>query len=82
MPQLNRRYPSGAAKRRKKGRKNKADEKCNVLLDRFGTSEPAEESTASSTQVVNSSYNCLVQGFPTCDTCTPRGIFPYLKGYI
>ena len=82
MPQLNRRDPSGAAKRRKKGRKNKADEKCNGLLDRFGTSEPAEESTASSTQVVNSSYNCLVQGFPTCDTCTPRGIFPYLKGYI
>jgi len=60
MPQFNRKYPSGAAKRRKK-----ADEKCKGLLDRFfvvtsGTSEPTEESASSSTQVVNSSYVCLV----------------------
>jgi len=60
LPHLNRKYPSGAAKRRKKEEKNKADEKCKGLLDRFGTSESTEESTASSTQVVNSSYNCLV----------------------
>ena len=43
-----------------KRKKNKADNKCKGLLDRFGTNEPAEESTASSTRVVNSSYNCLV----------------------
>jgi len=24
----------------------------------------------------------LNQGFPTCGTCTPRGTFAYLKGYI
>jgi len=65
MPQLNRKYPSGAAKRRKKERKIKTDEKCEGLLDRFvvvasGTSDPTEESAASSTQVVYSSYVCLV----------------------
>ena len=49
-----------SSKKKEKGRKNKADEKCKGLLDRFGTSETTEESTASSTQVVNSSYNCLM----------------------
>jgi len=39
MPQLDRKYPSGAAKR---------------------GGEPTEESAASSTQVVSSSYVCLV----------------------
>jgi len=60
IPQLNRKYPSGAPKKGKK-----ADEKCKGLLDRFvvvigGTGEPTEESAASSTEVVNSSYVCLV----------------------
>jgi len=35
MPQLNRNYPSGAAKRRKKEVRIKADEKCKGLLDRL-----------------------------------------------
>jgi len=43
IPQLNRKYPRGAAKRKKK----------------------AEDSAASSTEVVNSSYVCLVQLYPT-----------------
>jgi len=68
MLQLNRKYPSGAAKRRKKKGRIKA-KKCKGLLDRFvviaGTGELAEEGAASSTQVVNSSYVCLVQGFLT-----------------
>ena len=38
-----------------KGRKKKADEKCKGLLDRLGTSEPTEESTASCTRVASSS---------------------------
>jgi len=43
----------------------KVDEKCKGLLDRFvvvasGTGEPTEENAGSSTQVVNSSYVCLV----------------------
>jgi len=47
------------------GKSIKADEKCKGLLDRFvvaalGTNDPAEESAASSTQVVNSSYVCPV----------------------
>jgi len=58
MPQLNRKYQ---VKQQKEGKgKNKADKKCKGLLDRFGTNEPTEESTASSIRVVNSSYNCLV----------------------
>jgi len=65
MLQLNRKYPTGAAKRRKKQESIYADEKHKSLLDRFfvitsGTGEPTEESTASSTQVVDSSYVCLV----------------------
>jgi len=65
MPQLNRKYPSGAAKRRKKEESTKAEEKCEGLLDRFvvvtnRTGEPTEVSAASSTQVVNSSYVCLM----------------------
>jgi len=63
MPQLNRKYPSGAAKRRKKEESIKADEKWKGLLDRFvvagGSGEPKEENATSSTQVVNSSYVCL-----------------------
>jgi len=35
MLQLNRRYPSGTVKRRKKEANIKADEKCNGLLDSF-----------------------------------------------
>jgi len=35
MPQLNRQYPSGAAKRRIKEERIKADEKCKRLLDRI-----------------------------------------------
>ena len=35
--------------------KNKAYEKCKGLLERLGTSEPTEESTASSTRVASSS---------------------------
>jgi len=61
MPQVNRKYPSGAAK---EGKVRKTDEKCNGLLDRFvvvasATGEPTEESAASSTQVVNSNDVCL-----------------------
>jgi len=44
----------------KEGKRKKADEQCKGLLARFGTSEPTAESTASSTRVVNSSFNCLV----------------------
>jgi len=58
VSQLNRKYPSGAAKRRKKLESIKVNEKCKGLLDRFivasGTGEPTEETAASSTQVVNS----------------------------
>ena len=57
MPQLNRKYPSEAAKRRKK--EEQSWQKYKGLLDRFGTNEPTE-STASSIRVVNTSYNCLV----------------------
>jgi len=32
LPQLNRKYPSGAAKMKENGKKNKADEKCKGLL--------------------------------------------------
>jgi len=65
MPQLNRQYPSGAAKRTIKEERIKADEKCKRLLDRIvvvsgGTGEPTHESAASSNQVVNSSYICVV----------------------
>jgi len=35
MPQLYGKYPSGAAKRRKKEERIKANEKCKGLLDRF-----------------------------------------------
>jgi len=35
MPQLNRKYPSGAPKRRKKKGMIKAYEKCKGVLDRF-----------------------------------------------
>jgi len=65
MPQCNRKYPNGAAKTRKKWESINVDEKCKGLLDRFvvvasGTGEPSEETAGSSTQVVNSSYACLV----------------------
>jgi len=65
LPQLNRKYPSGAPKRRKKKGSIKAYEKCKGVLDRLvifagSTGEPTEESKASSTQVVVSSYVCLV----------------------
>ena len=35
VPQLSRKHPSGAAKRRKKEESIKANEKCEDLLDRF-----------------------------------------------
>jgi len=48
-----------SSKKKEKGRKNKADEKCKGLLDRFGASEPTKERTASSTQVVSGNYDCV-----------------------
>ena len=65
MPQLNRQYPSGAAKRRRKEERIKTVEKCKRLLDRIvvvsgGAGEPTQESAASRTQVVNSNYVCVV----------------------
>ena len=60
MPQLNRKYPSGAAKKRKEEERIMTDEKCRPkgLLDRFvavadGTGEPTEESAASSNKHPN-----------------------------
>jgi len=79
MPQLNRTYPSGSEKRGKKKGRVKADEKWKCLLDRFvvieGTGELAEESAASSIQVVNSSYVCLVQCFSNWEKSPPWGRF-------
>jgi len=72
MPQLNRRYPRGAAKRRKKEERIKADEKCKGFLDRFVVVQVVLVSLQSRVQleapkllIVANSYVCLVQWFPT-----------------
>ena len=44
-----------------------------LLPLQVGTAEPTEENVGSSAQVVKSSYVCLVQGFPTGGTRTPKG---------
>ena len=53
VPQLNRNYSSGAAKKRKKEKSIKANEKCKGLLDIFvvasGTGEPTEETVGAVT---------------------------------
>ena len=62
MPQFNRKYPSGAEKNKEKVRKHKVDEKCKGLLDRFVivASGTGQRRVHVHTQVVSSSYVCLV----------------------
>ena len=65
LPQLNKKYPSGAAKRRKKEERIKLMKNVKISLTDLVLVSLQRRIQLQAPELFNSSYNCLVQWFPT-----------------